>query len=57
MQEKERLLAGEVTDEIGVRLGELEGTIAEENGYVAESEAAELLVGLGHPRRTSTPTR
>jgi ATPase subunit of ABC transporter with duplicated ATPase domains len=47
MQEKERLLAGEVTDEVGVRLGELEGTIAEENGYAAESEAAELLVGLG----------
>jgi ATPase subunit of ABC transporter with duplicated ATPase domains len=49
MQEKDRLLAGEVTDEIGVRLGELEGTIAEENGYAAESEAAELLVGLGIP--------
>src|ERR1700690_1108575 len=47
LQEKERLLAGEVTDEVGVRLGELEGTIAEENGYAAESEAAELLVGLG----------
>ncbi|HEY2516286.1 MAG TPA: ATP-binding cassette domain-containing protein, partial [Polyangiaceae bacterium] len=49
IQEKERLLAGEVTDEVGVRLGELEGTIAEENGYAAESEAAELLVGLGIP--------
>jgi ATPase subunit of ABC transporter with duplicated ATPase domains len=49
MQEKETLLAGEVTDEIGIRLGELEGTIAEENGYVAESDAAELLVGLGIP--------
>ena len=49
MAEKERLLAGEVTDEIGVRLGELEGVIAEENGYIAESEAAELLVGLGIP--------
>jgi ATPase subunit of ABC transporter with duplicated ATPase domains len=47
MQEKETLLAGEVTDEIGIRLGELEGTIAEENGYMAESEAGELLVGLG----------
>jgi ATPase subunit of ABC transporter with duplicated ATPase domains len=47
MQEKETLLAGDVTDEVGVRLGELEGTIAEENGYAAESEAAELLVGLG----------
>ena len=49
MQEKETLLAGEVTDEIGLRLGELEGTIAEENGYMAESEASELLVGLGIP--------
>ena len=47
MQEKERLLEGEVTDEIGMRLGELEGVIAEENGYMAESEAAELLAGLG----------
>ena len=49
MQEKEKLLAGEVTDEIGIRLGELEGVIAEENGYMAASEAAELLVGLGIP--------
>jgi ATPase subunit of ABC transporter with duplicated ATPase domains len=49
LQEKERLLVGEVTDEVGIRLGELEGTIAEENGYVAESDAAELLVGLGLP--------
>jgi ATPase subunit of ABC transporter with duplicated ATPase domains len=49
MAEKETLLAGEVTDEIGIRLGELEGVISEENGYVAESEAAELLVGLGIP--------
>jgi ATPase subunit of ABC transporter with duplicated ATPase domains len=47
MHEKERLLAGEVTDEIGVRLGELEGVIAEEDGYSAESHASELLVGLG----------
>jgi ATPase subunit of ABC transporter with duplicated ATPase domains len=49
MSEKETLLAGDVTDEIGLRLGELEGTISEENGYVAESDAAELLVGLGIP--------
>jgi ATPase subunit of ABC transporter with duplicated ATPase domains len=49
MQEKDKLLAGEVTDEIGLRLGELEGTIAEENGYMAEGEAAELLIGLGIP--------
>jgi ATPase subunit of ABC transporter with duplicated ATPase domains len=50
MEEKERLLAGEVTDEVGMRLGELEGVIAEENGYTAESEAAALLVGLGIPQ-------
>ncbi len=49
MQEKETLLAGEITDEIGLHLGELEGTIAEENGYMAESEAAELLAGVGIP--------
>ena len=49
MAEKDRLLEGEVTDEIGLRLGELEGVISEENGYVAESEAAELLIGLGIP--------
>ena len=49
MEEKEKLLAGEVTDEVGIRLGELEGVIAEENGYMAESEAAELRIGLGIP--------
>ncbi|AKV02961.1 ABC transporter, ATP-binding protein [Labilithrix luteola] len=49
MQEKERLYAAEMTDAVGIRLGELEGTIGEENGYMAESEAAELLVGLGIP--------
>jgi ATPase subunit of ABC transporter with duplicated ATPase domains len=49
MAEKERLLAGEVTDEVGVRLGELEGTIGEEDGYTAEGDAAALLVGLGIP--------
>src|SRR5580704_3419279 len=49
MSEKETLLAGEVDDAIGVRLGELEGVIAEHDGYMAEGEAAELLVGLGIP--------
>src|SRR5947209_11315430 len=48
MQEKERLLAHEtLTDEDGARLGELEGIIAEEDGYSAEAEAATLLDGLG----------
>lgn len=54
MSEKDKLLAGEVTDEIGMRLAELEGTIAEENGYTAESDAAELLVGLGIPAENHT---
>ena len=54
MAEKDKLLAGEMTDEIGMRLGELEGTIADENGYVAEGDAAELLVGLGLPAEKHT---
>jgi ATPase subunit of ABC transporter with duplicated ATPase domains len=50
MEEKEKLLsAEEFTDEIGMRLGELEGTIAEENGYEAEVDAERLLTGLGIP--------
>jgi ATPase subunit of ABC transporter with duplicated ATPase domains len=48
MQEKEGLLArSKLSDEEGLRLGELECTIAEEDGYSAESDAAELLSGLG----------
>jgi ATPase subunit of ABC transporter with duplicated ATPase domains len=50
MAEKERLLAsGDASDEVGMRLGELEGVIAEEDGYNAESEAESLLGGLGIP--------
>jgi ATPase subunit of ABC transporter with duplicated ATPase domains len=49
MVEKEKLLAGDVDDVIGVRLAELEGVIAEQDGYSAESQASELLVGLGIP--------
>jgi ATPase subunit of ABC transporter with duplicated ATPase domains len=50
MQEKEKLLAQEnLTDEMGHRLGELEGIIAEEDGYTAESDAGALLEGLGVP--------
>jgi ATPase subunit of ABC transporter with duplicated ATPase domains len=48
MSEKEGLLAKpEITDEDGHRLAELEATIGEEDGYAAESDAAELLQGLG----------
>jgi ATPase subunit of ABC transporter with duplicated ATPase domains len=58
MSEKETLLAGEVDDAIGVRLAELEGIVAEHDGYSAESQAAELLVGLGIPaERHGEPMR
>jgi ATPase subunit of ABC transporter with duplicated ATPase domains len=36
-----------MSDEVGMRLGELEGTIAEENGYGAEYEAEQLLRAWG----------
>ncbi|MGC4067766.1 MAG: ATP-binding cassette domain-containing protein [Polyangiaceae bacterium] len=50
MEEKASLLAkSEVTEADGHLLGELECVIAEENGYSAESDAAELLTGLGVP--------
>jgi ATPase subunit of ABC transporter with duplicated ATPase domains len=53
MQEKDRILEGghHVTEEEGHRLAELETVIAEEDGYTAESDAAELLAGLGVPER------
>ena len=36
-----------LTDDDGMRLGELEGIVGEEGGYTAESDAAVLLDGLG----------
>ena len=36
-----------LTDDDGMRLGELEGTVGEEGGYTAEADAAILLDGLG----------
>ncbi|MGH9561944.1 MAG: ABC-F family ATP-binding cassette domain-containing protein, partial [Terracidiphilus sp.] len=39
----------EMTDEDGMRLGELEGVIGDEDGYTAESDAAVLLHGLDIP--------
>jgi ATPase subunit of ABC transporter with duplicated ATPase domains len=47
LAEKEKLLGGDVDDAVGMRLAELEGVIASQDGYSAESQAAELLVGLG----------
>src|SRR5579863_3493462 len=39
----------DMTDEDGMRLGELEGLVAENDGYTAESDAAVLLDGLDIP--------
>ena len=47
LEEREQLYAkAELTDSDGMRLGELEGIVAEEEGYTAESDAAVLLDGL-----------
>ncbi|MEQ1501098.1 MAG: ATP-binding cassette domain-containing protein [Myxococcota bacterium] len=58
LAEREALYAkgDAMSDDDGVRLGELEGVVAEENGYEAEANAAILLDGLGigqelHDRR------
>ncbi|MGH2637798.1 MAG: ABC-F family ATP-binding cassette domain-containing protein [Rhabdochlamydiaceae bacterium] len=47
LQERDHLYEQEMTDAVGIRLGELEEVIAEENGYSAESEAEDLLSGMG----------
>ena len=49
MKERDSLYDVEMTDDIGMRLGELEGTIAEEDGYSADSEAEVILAGMGIP--------
>src|SRR6187549_4049696 len=50
LEERERLYAlTAMTDEEGMRLGELEGIVGEEDGYSAESDAAILLQGLDIP--------
>jgi len=52
LQEREVLYAKDsstLTDQEGIRLGELEGIVGDENGYVAESDAGILLDGLDIP--------
>lgn len=50
MEEREILWAKpDMTDEDGMRLAELEGVVAENDGYTAESDAAILLDGLDIP--------
>ncbi|MGH9606232.1 MAG: ABC-F family ATP-binding cassette domain-containing protein [Terracidiphilus sp.] len=50
LEERDRIYEkAEMTDEDGMRLGELEGIIGDEDGYTAESDAAVLLQGLDIP--------
>src|ERR1700751_5439292 len=50
LEEREHIYAKpEMSDEDGMRLGELEGVVGEEDGYTAESDAAILLQGLDIP--------
>src|SRR3984893_15443910 len=47
LEEREHLYAkGDLTDQDGMRLGELEGIVGDEDGDTAESDAAVLLQGL-----------
>src|SRR5262250_1113417 len=59
LEERDAIYAKhDMTDEDGMKLGELEGIVGEEDGYSAESDAAILLQGLDipealHPRKMS----
>ena len=56
MEERDRIYEKpELTDADGMRLGELEGVIGDEDGYTAESDAAVLLDGLDIRRVASQP--
>jgi len=47
LQERDAIYAKhDMTDADGMKLGELEGIVGEEDGYTAESDAAILLQGL-----------
>ena len=49
-KERDRIYSlPEMTDEEGMKVGELEGAFAEMDGYTAESRAGELLLGLEIP--------
>lgn len=47
MVERDMLYEKEMTDAIGMRLGELEEIIADEDGYSADANAEMLLTGMG----------
>lgn len=46
-QERDTLYEGDMSDEVGLRLGDIEGIIAEEDGYSAEANAELILGGMG----------
>lgn len=46
LEERDKLYQGEMTDEVGFRLGELEEIVADEDGYSAEANAEYLLEGM-----------
>jgi len=55
LQERDAIYAKhDMTDEDGMKLGELEGIVGEEDGYSAESDAAVLLQGLDIPEELHT---
>ncbi len=47
MQDRDALYHVEMTDDVGMKLGDLEGIIAEEDGYSADTNAEILLFGMG----------
>ncbi len=52
LEERETLYSKDpdtLTDDDGMRIGELEGIVGDEGGYTAEVDAAKLLVGLDIP--------
>lgn len=49
LKEQEKLYEGEMTDSVGMRLGELEEIVSDEDGYTADTDAEVLLAGMGIP--------
>ena len=55
LEERDAIYAkAEITDDDGMRLGELEGIIGEEDGYTAESDAAILLRASAFPTSSTS---
>jgi len=55
MQERDKIYEKpDITDEDGMKLGELEGVVGDEDGYTAETDAAILLQGLDIPDELHT---